>query len=317
MRYLTHINNFVNIGQRKYTILEIMKKRYGFIFSLLVLSACFCFAENIATRDLPDCYVSGRTFNVVVSVITDPINFPSTGIVVTESLPVGWSVVSSDPPWSKYTASTNSYKWLAFSQLPIGSFTITYTVKVPDDTSGQYVFSGTLNDGYSIKDITGDTMISEIMPVLSPVFSPEPQSFYNFFPDIGITCSINGATIYYTIDGTDPDTGSYEYISPVHLTETTTIKARAFKDGFSPSQIVSGTYTIEIKKADINKDTYVDISDVILCLRAAVSLDVIISGQTYSAPYNDWIIAISDINNDTSIDISDVILILRKAVGLE
>ena len=143
------------------------------------------------------------------------------------------------------------------------------------------------------------------------------QSFYNFFPDIEITCSINDATIYYTVDGADPDTGSFEYISPVHLTETTTIKARAFKEGFSPSQIVSGTYIIEIQKADINKDRCVDISDVILCLRAAVSLDMIIDGQTYCSPYNDWIIAISDINNDAFIDILDVILILKKAVELE
>jgi len=298
-------------------IMEIMRKKIVFIFSLLVLSACFCFAENIATRDLPDCYVSGATFNVVVYVVTDPVNFPSTGIVVTEILPSGWSIVNSDPPWSKYIASTNSYKWLAFSQSPIGPFIIRYTVNVPPGTGGQYVFSGTLNDGYSITDITGDTTISEIIPILSPVFYPEPQSFYNFFPDIEITCSINDAVIYYTVDGTDPDTGSFEYISPVHLTETTTIKARAFKEGFSPSQIVSGTYIIEIQKADINKDRYVDISDVILCLRAAVSLDMIIDGQTYCSPYNDWIIAISDINNDAFIDILDVILILKKAVELE
>lgn len=69
-------------------ITEIVRKKIVFIFSLLVLSACFCFAKNIATRDLPDCYVSGTTFNVVVYVVTDPVNFPSTGIVVTETLPL-------------------------------------------------------------------------------------------------------------------------------------------------------------------------------------------------------------------------------------
>ncbi len=57
-------------------------------------------------------------------------------------------------------------------------------------------------------------------------------------------------------------------------------------------------------KGDLNQDTGIDISDVILCLRMAIDLD---SVDIYLA----------DMNNDQQVDISDVILILRKAIGLD
>jgi len=57
-------------------------------------------------------------------------------------------------------------------------------------------------------------------------------------------------------------------------------------------------------KGDLNGDTQIDISDVILCLRMAISLD----------PVD---IYLGDMNDDNNVDISDVILILRKAIGLE
>lgn len=59
-----------------------------------------------------------------------------------------------------------------------------------------------------------------------------------------------------------------------------------------------------LEEGDINGDSEVDISDVILCLRMAIGLD----------PVNP---ALADINNDKTVDISDVILVLRKAIGLD
>ncbi|MCM8764496.1 MAG: hypothetical protein NC830_03950, partial [Candidatus Omnitrophica bacterium] len=56
-------------------------------------------------------------------------------------------------------------------------------------------------------------------------------------------------------------------------------------------------------KGDLNHDTQVDISDVILCLRMAIGLDSVDPG-------------LADMNEDGQVDISDVILVLRKAIGL-
>jgi hypothetical protein len=53
------------------------------------------------------------------------------------------------------------------------------------------------------------------------------------------------ATIRYTIDGSDPDESSNLYEHPVELTESATLKARAYSEGLEPSEITSGTYAIE------------------------------------------------------------------------
>ena len=52
-----------------------------------------------------------------------------------------------------------------------------------------------------------------------------------------------GASIYYTLDGSTPtaETGTV-YNGPVTLTETTTVKAVAVKDGVT-SSVTSRTYT--------------------------------------------------------------------------
>lgn len=57
-------------------------------------------------------------------------------------------------------------------------------------------------------------------------------------------------------------------------------------------------------KGDINEDGIIDISDVILCLRIAIGLDI---------PKLD----LSDMNSDNFIDILDVILILKKSIGID
>ncbi len=52
----------------------------------------------------------------------------------------------------------------------------------------------------------------------------------------------SGASIFYTVDGSTPTDQSLEYEEPITLSETTTIKAIAIKDGVS-SAVTSRTYT--------------------------------------------------------------------------
>ena len=63
-----------------------------------------------------------------------------------------------------------------------------------------------------------------------PVINPASKVFTEEF-DATITCSTSGATIHYTTDGTDPTINSAVYSNPIHIDQTTTLKAIAEKDG--------------------------------------------------------------------------------------
>jgi chitinase len=62
---------------------------------------------------------------------------------------------------------------------------------------------------------------------------------------VNISCTISGATIRYTTDGTDPTESSAEYTAPVAISQSCTLKAKAFKTGWTASAIKSAAYTIE------------------------------------------------------------------------
>ena len=76
----------------------------------------------------------------------------------------------------------------------------------------------------------------------TPTFSPAAGAYIDA-QNVTISCATEGATIYYTIDGTDPTTSSSVYSTPIAVSTTTTIKAMAVKDGFNNSTIASAIYT--------------------------------------------------------------------------
>ena len=65
----------------------------------------------------------------------------------------------------------------------------------------------------------------------------------NFETNTSVTLSSDdGATIYYTIDGSEPTTSSSVYSSALNISATTTVKAFAVKDGLTTG-VVTKTYT--------------------------------------------------------------------------
>jgi len=77
--------------------------------------------------------------------------------------------------------------------------------------------------------------------VVTPTFSPTPGVTENPV-DVTISCATPGAHIYYTTDGTDPDQTSTLFTIPFNVSQTTTVKARAYLDGYNPSSIAAGIY---------------------------------------------------------------------------
>ena len=74
---------------------------------------------------------------------------------------------------------------------------------------------------------------------------PPEGTTYTSAQTITITNNETGSTVYYTLDGTTPNTSSTEYTAPFKLSETKTLKAIAIK-GEEKSAVTSATYTINI-----------------------------------------------------------------------
>jgi|GEM_PF-2513995 possible bacterial surface protein len=52
-----------------------------------------------------------------------------------------------------------------------------------------------------------------------------------------------GVKTYYTLDGTEPTENSTEYKSPFRVSGNVIVKARSFKEGYTPSDVATYTYT--------------------------------------------------------------------------
>lgn len=74
--------------------------------------------------------------------------------------------------------------------------------------------------------------------------APELTSSCKFLEEqeVAISCSTEGAKIYYTTDGTDPTKESTEYSEPFTVNETKTVKAIAVNENGS-SEVATATYT--------------------------------------------------------------------------
>ncbi len=80
--------------------------------------------------------------------------------------------------------------------------------------------------------------------ILDPVFSPATGTSVTASDLITITSATEGATIYYTLDGTTPTTASAKYTAPFPITaDQATVKAIAVK-GEQISEVVTATYVI-------------------------------------------------------------------------
>lgn len=80
--------------------------------------------------------------------------------------------------------------------------------------------------------------------VLSPLVNI-PSGEIESGTTIELSCLIDGATIYYATDGTEPNKSSLQYNDGITITGDTVIKAIAIKDGLADSSVATYTYSIK------------------------------------------------------------------------
>ena len=96
--------------------------------------------------------------------------------------------------------------------------------------------------------------------VATPTFSPAAGT-YTSAQSVEISCDTQGATIYYTTDGSTPTTSSSVYSSAINVNSTTTIKAIAVKSGMDDSEVATATYTINLTSSLTALPATVNIND--------------------------------------------------------
>ena len=118
---------------------------------------------------------------------------------------------------------------------------ISYDSSTSLTISGDYKFIGIRSKSGALY-LTSVSIVWETggsTTVAAPTITPNGG---NFATSQEVTLShADGGTIYYTLNGIDPTTSSTPYSAPFTITETTTVKAIAVKDGVS-SSVASATF---------------------------------------------------------------------------
>lgn len=127
------------------------------------------------------------------------------------------------------------------------SITLTSTNTIYDFTgssSGSIVISWSQSSSKALylKALEITYTASAPTSVETPTFSPSAGSYYSS-QNVTLSSTTEGATIYYTTDGSDPDNTDTQYTTPIAVSTTTTIKAIAYKTDMDPSSIATAVYT--------------------------------------------------------------------------
>jgi hypothetical protein len=99
---------------------------------------------------------------------------------------------------------------------------------------------------YSPGAVLTDVEISGVLEnatLSAPQFSPGGGTYAT--PETVTITAEPGATIHYTDDGTDPDETSPNPPGPLSIDQPTTLKARAYRAGYLPSDVASANYNFQ------------------------------------------------------------------------
>jgi hypothetical protein len=112
-----------------------------------------------------------------------------------------------------------------------GSFRVTYSV---------------LNDPVASRNVVLSDFQPSATAVATPVITPPGGSYRNHV-EVYLSDATPGATIYYTINGSDPTTSSRRFTgSPIKLKVKGgfVVRAKAFKTGMTPSSTAVAVFSI-------------------------------------------------------------------------
>ncbi len=204
---------------------------------------------------------------------TGPVNISSTKTLKAKATKSGWT--DSQIASAVYTINQTQTVATPYFNPTGGTYSTAQNVTISCSTSGATIYYSTDGSTPSIR-YTGPVNISstktlkakatksgwtdsqiastvytinQTQTVATPYFTP-PGGTYPTAQTVQIACTTGGATIRYTTNGTEPTQNSSTYSSPINVSSTTTIKAKGFKYGWTPSNTATASYTINVVPPD-------------------------------------------------------------------
>jgi Chitobiase/beta-hexosaminidase C-terminal domain/Family of unknown function (DUF6298)/Putative collagen-binding domain of a collagenase len=118
--------------------------------------------------------------------------------------------------------------------------------------AGTYTITTTATGGGVIKTTNFNLTVNAptITTVATPTITPSGGSFTGPV-SVTIQTTTSGASIYYTKDASTPTQSSILYTGLTTLTNTATLKAKAFKSGSNPSAVASASFTVATPPAQL------------------------------------------------------------------
>jgi len=161
----------------------------------------------------------------------DPVFDPPTGTTVTNSLTFSLSS-STEDSIIRYTI--NGTDPTASSILYTNSVSLFQTTTVKART-----FKSSMTNS-----ATAAATYTVMQTVAAPVFTPISGTVQTNSLSVTLSCATAGATIRYTLDGSEPTTSSSVYDEAIVLAQSASVKAKASKSGMADSSTATATYTV-------------------------------------------------------------------------
>jgi fibro-slime domain-containing protein len=98
---------------------------------------------------------------------------------------------------------------------------------------------------------TNLSFLAAIQLVAAPKATPAASVLTHFPGDVTLTSETANAKIYYTLDGSDPDSSKSLYTFPVNIQTAGILKAIAYRSGWFPSAIITENYGGDIPSSRI------------------------------------------------------------------
>lgn len=132
---------------------------------------------------------------------------------------------------------TSVHAYATVVNLSAGAYTLVFEQGQYEDpdNAGTYLDKANVIDNIELRTAE---------PAPAPSIALESGAF-NFFGDsakVVISSETDGATIYYTIDGTDPTTASAQFTAPFSISSDTTVKAIVVAPGYTASAAATAVF---------------------------------------------------------------------------